>query len=87
MIVVDTSTIGYSCLFSERSEQAELALKRDLDWVAPLLWKSELRNVPAACLRLGSVGIEDAIHIISEAEDLMKDSEYGIASAQILRLA
>ena len=47
MIVVDTNLI--SCLFltGERSSQAEAALAKDTEWAAPLVWRSELRNVLA----------------------------------------
>jgi len=86
MIVVDTNVIGYLFLSSERSDQAEQALVKDPDWAAPLLWKSELRNVLATYVNRAFISLEDAIHIVSEAERLMKDSEYEIASDQVLRL-
>lgn len=51
MIVVDTNLIGYLFLSSEGSLLAEAVLIKDMDWVAPLLWRSELRNVLAYYLR------------------------------------
>ena len=87
MIVVDTNVIGYLYLASERSEQAERALMKDSDWVAPLLWRSELRNVLATYLHENFIALEDALHVIQEAEALMQDGEYEITSAQVLRLA
>ena len=87
MIVVDTNVIGYLYLCSEHSHQAERALRKDPDWVAPLLWRSELRNVLASYVNQALIRIEDAVRLISEAEHLMEDSEYGIASDQVLRLA
>jgi len=87
MIVVDTNVIGYLFLSSERSAQAEQALRQDPHWAAPLLWRSELRNVLAVYVNQALTSLEDAVHIITEAENLMKDSEYEIASDQVLRLA
>mgnify|MGYP001275454295 CR=1 FL=1 len=37
-------------LTGERSAEAERALRRDPAWAAPLLWRSELRNVLAQAL-------------------------------------
>ncbi|MDD5095524.1 MAG: type II toxin-antitoxin system VapC family toxin [Dehalococcoidia bacterium] len=87
MIVVDTNVIGYLFLSSERSDQAEQVLVKDPHWAASLLWKSELRNVLATYVNRALLSLEDAVHIISEAEGLLKDSEYEIASDQVLRLA
>ena len=87
MIVVDTNVIGYLFLSSERFDQAEQVLVKDPHWAAPLLWKSELRNVLATYVNQTLICLEDAIQIISEAENLMQDSKYEIASDQVLRLA
>ena len=87
MIVVDTNVIGYLYLASERSDQAERALIKDSEWVAPLLWRSELRNVLATYLHENLIALEDALHVIQEAEAMMQDGEYEIASARVLRLA
>ena len=60
MIVVDTNIIGYLYLTSDRSLQVERALCKDPAWVAPLLWRSEFRNVLALYLRQGLLSLEDA---------------------------
>jgi predicted nucleic acid-binding protein len=87
VIVIDTNIIGYLFLTSKRTAQAEQALLKDSDWVAPPLWRSELCNVLATCTNRSLVKLEDALLIISEAEQLMKDSEYEVTSEQVLRLA
>ena len=87
MIVVDTNVIGYLYLASERSEQAEQALMKDSAWAAPLLWRSEFRNVLASYLRENLIALEDALSILEEAEALMRGGEYEVVSAQVLRLA
>jgi predicted nucleic acid-binding protein len=87
MIVVDTNLIGYLFLASEHSTQAEQALRRDPHWAAPLLWRSELRNVLATQVRAGRLTLGDAQAIISQAEYLLRGSEYTVASHEVLRLA
>jgi predicted nucleic acid-binding protein len=86
MIVVDTNIIGYLFLTSGRSAQAEQALLRDSDWAAPLLWRSEFRNVLALYLRRNLLTLQDALQIMDAATELMVGSEYQVASAPVLNL-
>jgi predicted nucleic acid-binding protein len=87
MIVVDTNIIGYLYLSGEWTAQAEEALRRDPDWAAPLLWRSELRNVLANYMRKGILELAVAEQIMEEATALMRGGEYEIASSDVLRLA
>jgi predicted nucleic acid-binding protein len=87
MIVVDTSIIGSLYLSAERTAQAEEALRRDPDWAAPVLWRSELRNVLAGYLRTGVLDPGVAGQIMEEATALMHGGEYEIVSSAVLRLA
>ena len=86
MIVVDTNIIGYLYLTSDRSDLAEQALLKDPIWTAPLLWRSEFRNVLALYLRKKLLNLEEAQRIMAEATQLMQDREYEIASHQVLSL-
>ena len=86
MIVVDTNVIGYLYLSSVYSEQAERALLKDAEWAAPLLWRSELRNVLALYMRKGWLSLEDAVRIMDEAVRLMAGREYAVDSVQVLEL-
>ena len=86
MIVVDTNIIAYLYLTSERSEQAEQALRKDPQWAAPLLWRSEFRNVLALYLRKELLSLETAQQIMGEATSLMLGNEYNVASPQVLSL-
>jgi predicted nucleic acid-binding protein len=87
VIVVDTNLIGYLLLTSDRSEIAELALRKDAEWAAPQLWRSELRNVLAQYVRRSLLGLEDAQRIMNAATDLMSGREYQVASDPVLKLA
>ena len=87
MIVVDTNVVAYLYLSSEHTEAAERILLRDSDWVAPRLWRSELRNVLALYVRQGLLAAADALRILGEAEDLMAGHEYEVQSRAVLELA
>jgi len=86
MIVVDTNIISYLYLPTEYSILAERLLKRESQWAAPVLWKSEFRNVLSGYLRKGLLDFESLIGILNEAEDLMSNLEYQISSLQVMNL-
>ena len=86
MIVVDTNIIGYLFLASQRSTQAEQALIKDAQWAAPLLWRSEFRNVLALYIRKQILTLAEAQRVMEEAMGLMQDREYEVNSPQVLRL-
>ena len=86
MIVVDTNVIGYLYLSSDRSRQVEVALQKAPRWAAPLLWRSELRNVLAFYVRQHGLSLVDALRIMEEAERLMQGREFTLPSVQVLNL-
>jgi predicted nucleic acid-binding protein len=87
MIIVDTNIIGYLYLTSDRSPQAEKALLKDPFWSAPILWRSEFRNVLALYIRKKLLKLEETQEIMEEAMRLMRDREYEVSSQQVLNLA
>jgi len=86
MIVVDTNIIAYLYLEGQHSKQAEKILERDPLWAAPLLWRSEFRNVLALYLRKKIINYRNALDIIEQAETLMEDNEYSVTSSKVLEL-
>ncbi len=86
MIVVDTNLIGYLYLESKHSQQAEQVLRQDADWAAPLLWRSEFRNVLAGYLRKQWLSLEESRRLMDEALRMMEDREYEVDSDRVLRL-
>ena len=86
MIVVDTNIIAYLYISGDRSQQSEDLLAFDPDWVAPILWRSEFRNILALYLRRKVLNINEILLIIQQAEMLLTDHEYDISSAHIMRL-
>ena len=55
MIVVDTNILAYLLLPGKRSAAARSLLKRDPEWAAPMLWRSELRQVLTTYLQRGDL--------------------------------
>ena len=86
MIVVDTNIIGYLYLTSDYSSLAEYALLKDPLWSAPILWRSELRNVLALYIRKEILSLAEARGVMEEASRLMQGREYEVTSQQVLEL-
>lgn len=86
MIVVDTNVIAYLYLPCEHTAQAEACLRRDPEWVAPRLWRSEFRNILAGYLRRRLLGFDAACALQGEAESQLAGCEYDVDSLQVLRL-
>lgn len=86
MIVVDTNVIAYLYLESEHTARAEALLRQDPEWAAPLLWRSEFRNILPGCMRRKMFGLEAARQIQAEAQALLAGSEYDVDSREVLRL-
>ena len=87
MIVVDSNVIAYLYLPGDFTAKAEKLLERDPDWAAPLLWRSELRNILALYMRKKLLEFSDAYRIQREAEALLADHEYDVDSFEVLTLA
>ena len=86
MIVVDANIVAYLLLTSGRSTQAEQALLKDALWAAPLLWRSEFRNVLALYIRQGLLTLNNAQNIMNEAANLMLGMEFEVTSSKVLSL-
>lgn len=86
MIVVDTNIIAYLYLSNDWSTQAEKALLKDPRWCAPLLWRSELRNVLAHYLRKNILDLAEIQQIMGEASQLLQGREYMVTSQHVLSL-
>jgi predicted nucleic acid-binding protein len=86
MIVVDTNVVAYLFLRGEFAPRAEEWLKRDRDWVAPSLWRSEFRNLLAGYLRRKQLTFETVREIQCEAEALLMSREHEVDSQRVLEL-
>lgn len=87
MIVVDTNVISYLLLPTPMTSAAEALYSSDAEWNAPLLWRSELRNVLALYLRKGLFALDSALALQERAEDLFEGREFHVNSTTVLSLA
>ena len=53
---------------------------------APLLWRSEFRNMIAGYIRRNLMTIETAFQVMGEAESQMRGKEYSVSSTQVLNI-
>ena len=72
---------------SELTLEVEKLLEMEPHWVAPLLWRSEFRNILALYLRKGLIDFETACNMQSEAEILMGENEFNMESVSVLTIA
>lgn len=86
MIVVDTNVLAYLYLPGEHTAAAESLLQRDPDWCAPVLWRSEFRNILAGYVRRATLSFGQALSLQAEAESLMAGCEHEVDSRAVLEL-
>lgn len=87
MIVVDTNVLAYLWLPGERTAAARDLLEEDDGWVAPRLWRSEMRNILATYVRTGKIALKNALEVAASVEEQMLDSELDVETETVLRLA
>lgn len=87
MIVADTNTIAYLYLPTAQTNDVVSLLHKDPHWVAPLLWRSEFRNVLALYIRKGIIDVSTATAMQTQAEQQLADNEYTVNSIDVLALA
>ena len=84
MIVVDTNVIHYCWVRGERTEIAQAVRRKDPDWHAPLLWRSEFRNVLTAYLRQGALSHSQVLDVLRHADEALAQGEHAIADELVL---
>jgi predicted nucleic acid-binding protein len=86
MIVVDSNVLAYLYLPGDHTVGAENLLEQDPDWAAPVLWRSEFRNILAGYIRRKALTFEQACSLQGEAESLLAGSEFEVDSQLVLEL-
>ena len=86
MIVVDSNVLVYLYLPGEYTADAEALLESDPEWAAPVLWRSEFRNVLAGYMRRKTLRFDQAYAVQCEAENLLAGSEFEVDSHAVLEL-
>ena len=86
MIVVDSNVLAYMYLPGEYTAAAEALLEQDSDWAAPILWRSEFRNILAGYMRRKAITFEQAKSLQREAESLLEGAEFEVESSAVFEL-
>ena len=86
MIVVDSNILAYLYLPGDRTAAAEALLEQDSEWAAPVLWRSEFRNILAGYMRRKTITFDQARSLQSEAESLLAGAEFEVDSSSVLEL-
>ena len=86
MIVVDSNVLAYLYLPGEYTAASEALLEQDSDWAAPILWRSEFRNILAGYMRRKAITFEQAKSLQREAESLLDGAEFEVESSAVLEL-
>jgi len=86
LIVVDTNVIAYLLIPGGRTADARNVFLKDAHWAAPVLWRSEFRNILALYMRREYLSLKYAREFINEAEALMESGEYAVESNSVLQL-
>jgi len=84
MIVADCNLIAYLLLAGPQTRTAEAVFLRDPAWAAPLLWRSELRNVLATQMRVNHLPLAEALLKMTEAETVIGSLEFPVSSDEVL---
>ena len=86
MIVVDSNILAYLYLPGDKTAAAEALLEQDPEWAAPVLWRSEFRNILAWYMRRKTITFDQACSLQSEAESLLAGAEFEMDSSSVLEL-
>ncbi|MBU3694983.1 MAG: type II toxin-antitoxin system VapC family toxin [Rhodocyclaceae bacterium] len=86
MIVVDTNVLAHLLLPGTVTSPAQTLLEQEPNWAAPLLWRSEFRNVLCGYMRRGLQSISEAREIQCRAEGILAGHEYRVASGPVFDL-
>ena len=84
MIVVDTNVIHYCWVRGQNTDVAQAVRRQDPDWHAPILWRSELRNVLTAYLRRGLMSRAQVIGVLNVADQAFAESEHMVGDDLVL---
>jgi predicted nucleic acid-binding protein len=87
MVVVDTNILAYLYFPSPYSESVERLRRFDNDWIAPILWKSELMNVGLRYLKRDLASFAVLMNAFREAEQAVQSIDIYSDYDSVIRLA
>ena len=86
MIVVDSNVLAYHWLPGPRNADAEALVRYDAEWAAPVLWRSEFRNVLTGYIRAGHLTQTDAENAMHNAASCLLGGEHFVTDHAVFSL-
>ena len=86
MIVVDTNIIAYLLIEGDRTGVCRSVFRKDPDWRAPFLWRSEFRNVLTTHMNHAGMKLAGALARMAQAEKHLSGREHSVLSDVVLTL-
>ena len=86
MIVADTNLLVYAMTYGPNRELAQSVLRKDPEWHAPTLWRSEFRSALAGYLCAEIMSYEEILEAMDKTEFFMAGREHSVDSSAVLRL-
>jgi predicted nucleic acid-binding protein len=86
LIAVDTNILAYYAIHGPRNEDALSLMKADPAWAAPLLWRSEFRNLLAGYLRREGMPKDEALFAMHLASDALQGRQHPVEDEAVLDL-
>jgi predicted nucleic acid-binding protein len=84
VIVADTNLLAYLLLPGAHTDVAEKVWEKDAEWAAPVLWRSEFRNVLAGYIRKGLLTRSAALNAFRRAEAAVGGLEFPVDTEKVL---
>lgn len=75
MIVADTNLIAHLCLKSKEAESAEKVFIKDSFWIAPPIWRYEMKNLLVTRQRFTDCDLKESVSIYKMAEVIVHEDE------------
>jgi predicted nucleic acid-binding protein len=86
VIVVDTNVLVQFVVQGTRSALVLEVRRRDSEWVAPSLWRSEMHSVLSGHLRRGALSLGEAVLVLRNASLALRHRDERPSSARVLSL-
>ena len=87
MIVADTNLLVYLLLPGDQTTKVQQFYVKDSDWVAPLLWRSELINILVTYQRARELEFALCRQLIIQAERVMEGRSFAVDAESVLDVA
>jgi predicted nucleic acid-binding protein len=84
VIVADTNLLAYLLLPGDHTAEADEVWQKDEEWAAPVLWRSEFRNVLAGYIRKRLLTRSAAVNAFRRAEAVVGGREFPSDTGKVL---